>query len=144
MTPTFVEVNDLERRRLYSLTASLSGVDLVRVLPSGLTVASALVHLAFWDEYCDALLLEWQGSGFAPVRGDLDAINAAVGAIALAVPASAAIVLACEAADRADSRAARLSPELVATIESEGYSFIFNRAVHRRFHLDQIARVVAA
>lgn len=142
MALTFVDENDSERRRLHALTLSLEAADFKRVLESGLTVSGTLVHLAFWDDFADALLLEWQHAGFSPILGDVDATNSAIAAVAGAVTGPAAAALAREAAGRVDATVASLPPELVVVIEREGHPFMVNRATHRRLHLDQIERAI--
>jgi hypothetical protein len=139
------EDNDAERARLRRIAADLGENDLERTLGNGMTVAAALVHLAYWDEYCVALLRGWQRDGVSPTRGgDLDATNAAVAAIAAALPGPAAVRLAEEAAEKADALVASLDQGFVEAIEKAHASRMVHRALHRRAHLDQIERAVRA
>jgi hypothetical protein len=139
---TYVDENAAERERLKVLAASLTDEDLDTELKNGSTVAGALVHLAYWDEYCIALLREWEASGFTPVRGNLEASNAALRAIGSAVPGGSALRLALAAAEATDEHVERLAADLVSAIESGGGARILNRARHRRAHLDQIEQAI--
>jgi hypothetical protein len=139
----YVAENDTERRRLDALTVSLSEDDLQQTLGNGMTVAAALVHLAFWDEYSLALLDQWERTGFATARSDYNVVNAAVGRLAAAVPISAAPEMAKTAALRVDQRVVAVPEELASTIELNSHDFALRRATHRRLHLDQIERALA-
>lgn len=139
----YVIDNDAERGRLDAVAVTLSEDDLGRRLRNGLTVAAALVHLAFWDDYCCALLEQWEQTGFAATRSNFDVLNAAIGHLAHAVPADSAPGLARVAAQRVDRRVSAIPKDLAVTIETNGYESILHRAAHRRLHLDRIEEAVA-
>ncbi len=143
MKPVYVVANDSERVRLNALLDGLSDEDLGRRISNGLTIATVLVHLAFWDEYACSALLGWRESGFSDSRTNFDAINSAVLALAAAIPAHAAIEMVRAAADAVDREAAAVSPELAATVEANGKVRMLERAQHRRSHLDQIEAVLS-
>jgi hypothetical protein len=140
----YVAENDTERKRLDVLTVSLSEDDLQRTLDNGMTVAAALVHLAFWDDYSFALLDQWERTGFSTARSDYSVVNAALWRLASAVPRSEAPRLAQAAARRVDERVSAVPEELASTIELNSHDFALRRATHRRLHLDQIERAIAA
>ena len=142
MKPDYVSRNDAERERLQALAARLTDDDLGRRLDSGLTVAGAFVHLAFWDEYGRALLEHWQQPGFEPPRTDFDAVNAGILRIAPAIPAHAAVQMAVDAADAADRAVEELPSGVAAAIQDAGYGRLLDRSVHRSAHLDQIDAAV--
>ncbi|MCL4506374.1 MAG: maleylpyruvate isomerase N-terminal domain-containing protein [Chloroflexi bacterium] len=131
------------RERLQRIVAGLSDADLAHPLEGGWTVASALVHLAFWDHRQLALLKRWESGGVTPAPSDPETINAAVHALAAAIPPRAAIDLALSAAEAIDAEVQNLKPDLVAAIESAGYPFVLRRSVHRNAHLDDIEHALA-
>jgi len=139
----YIAENDAERRRLDALTVSLRADDLRRTLDNGMTIAAALAHLAFWDDYSFALLDQWERTGFATFRSDHHVVNAALWRLASAVPIDEAAELACAAALRIDERVAAISDDLVDTIELNSCDFVLRRAAHRRLHLDQIEGAIA-
>lgn len=143
MKPTFVRANDIERERLHSLVACLTDDDLRRRLDNGMTIAAVLLHLAFWDEYCRALLEQWEQPGFTPPRTNFVAVNTAILTVASAVPERTAANMAQTAADAIDQKVEALRPEVVAAIEAAGSSRLLERALHRRGHLDQIDSALA-
>jgi hypothetical protein len=131
-----------ERQRLHDMADGLSDDDLRRRLDNGLTVAAVLVHLAFWDEYCTALLKQWEQSGFAASRSNYGAFNAAIGHLASTIAPRAALELAVAAADAADRQVEAIAPDLAAAIIEGGSERMLTRAAHRRQHLDQIEGIV--
>ncbi len=143
MKPPYVLQNDIERQRLDSLAARLTDDHLRLRLSNGLTVAAVFAHLAFWDDYCRALLEQWRQTGFVPSRTNFDAVNAAIRTVAFAVPVRLAVDLAQTAAAAVDRQVEALPAGLAVTIEAEGYSRMLERAAHRRQHLDQIERALA-
>jgi len=72
----------------------------------------------------------------------VDEINAAVGAISLAILPQSAAQLTVAAAEAVDRHLENMNPELIATIEANGGVRILNRALHRREHLDQIEQAL--
>jgi hypothetical protein len=143
MDDTYTAENASERARLIRVTAGLSDEDLERPLPNGWSVATTLVHLAFWDQYFLALLKVWEQSGYNPVSADANAVNEGVRLLAGAIPARAAVQLVRSAAEAIDRRLEGIPPELKSAIEGSGRVWILKRAMHRRQHLDQIERALA-
>jgi hypothetical protein len=105
----------------------------------GWTVASALAHLAFWDQRSLILIKRWKmGEVVAHSPVDTDLTNDALLPLCLALPPRAAADLALSSAEAVDGEIEELSPDLIACIETLGDRFRLYRSDHRRMHLDQI------
>jgi hypothetical protein len=144
MTENYRNENDAERTRLSALLDRLNEASLQRTLPNGWTVAAALAHLAFWDNYAIALLDEWKQKGFSSPAAQYDAINAAVESMSRAIPFAALVSWVRESAEASDRAAANASPALAAELEAAGKANFLRRSVHRRHHLDQIKTLLGA
>jgi len=134
--------NTAARDRLQRITASLTDEDLRCPVSNGWSVATKLLHLAFWDQYCSTLLKSWKSTNLSTSSIDVDAINSAVRHLCAAVPPRRAIELACSAAEAVDREVDGLKPELTSAIEATGRSRMLRRSVHRREHLDQIEKAL--
>jgi hypothetical protein len=134
--------NAAKRQRLFRLTAKLGNDDLNRKLPNGWSVATKLLHLAFWDMYCLPLIEKWEQSGFKYSPGSVDAINHGTLALSRCIPPEKIVDLVRESAEAIDRKVESISPELAAAIETAGYVHFLRRAIHRRHHLDQIEFVL--
>lgn len=137
----YVSHNNSERARLRALVARLSDADLARPLSAGWTIASVLGHLAFWDQRVLVLLEAWEQNGTPPPTSseeDVDWINDAGKPFLLALPPRQAADLALAIADTVDRRVETLPDALVARNASAAAPLNFNRATHRRQHLDEI------
>jgi len=144
MSPPYENENDAERERLFKLTANLTETDLRRSIPNGWSVATKLLHLAFWDRYCLALLKSWKNTTPALSSLDVDAVNEAVKILSEAIPVSQSVPLAQQAAEAVDREVSRITPELRSAIEALGRTRLLNRSLHRRAHLDQIEKSLKA
>ena len=145
----YVAENRAELARLRALVEGLDDRQLSRPLDAGWTVAGVLAHLAFWDYRIVALLEAWgrDGRGTAPAAYDqrsVDWINDAGKPLCLALPPRTAARLAIEAAVAADDLVAGLSDAALAAIAAAGSPVSVHRAEHRREHLDEIERALAA
>jgi hypothetical protein len=130
--------NDAERARLAELIARLSDEDLAQPLPTGeWTVVDALGHLAFYDRRSQVLLEKFLREGVSAAPYDYQTINDALLPIFRRMPPRAVAEEALAAAEAADSAAARVSPELLAEIETRN-EVMPNRWKHRKAHLDEI------
>ena len=130
--------NDAERRRLADVIVRLSDEDLVRPLPEGeWTIVDALGHLAFYDRRSQVLLEKFLREGVSPAPYDYQTINDALLPIFRRMPPRAVAEEALAAAEAADAAAARVSPELLAEIETRN-EVMPNRWKHRKDHLDEI------
>ncbi len=138
MPPTYVQENAAERQRLLRVTAKLTEEDLARPLPGGWSVATKLVHLAFWDQYYLSLLRRWEQTGFTASPADVDAINEAVLVLSAAMPLRSVVPFVLDAAEAVDRKVEELTPELATAIDRSGHTRILYRAMHRREHLDEI------
>ena len=146
---SYVAENQTQLARLEALVARLDDRALARPLEAGWTVAAALAHLAFWDYRIVTLLDAWgaDGRGTPPPAYDgasVDWINDAGKPLCLALPPRTAARLAVEAAKAADARVAALSDAALARITAAGSPVSVHRAEHRREHLDEIERALAA
>jgi hypothetical protein len=146
---SYVAENQTQLARLEALVARLDDRALARPLEAGWTVAAALAHLAFWDYRIVTLLDAWgaDGRGTPPPAYDgasVDWINDAGKPLCLALPPRTAARLAVEAAKAADARVAALSDAALAKITAAGSPVSVHRAEHRREHLDEIERALAA
>lgn len=142
MKRSYSSENAEERERLEALAARLTDEDLDRRLPSGMTIAECLCHLAFWDAYCLAVHEQWERAEFPPPGSDFEATNSALRAIVSAVPSRVAPELAVSSARSVDMHVRDLDPVIVAAIEEAGRDRLLHRAPHRRGHLDQIERAL--
>ena len=143
MRNAYSDRNDLQRKRLLALVASLHDDDLTR--PVGAfngTVGSYLAHLAFWDRRASFLLRRWKSEGIGPSLIDVDLLNDLLEEFLLAVPGRVAAAMAVSAAEEVDGEIAALSPELMQAIEAEGQTVRLDRAKHRDLHLTQIELVL--
>jgi hypothetical protein len=143
MTSSHTAQNRAERERLHALVARLSDQDLTRSVGGGWTVATVLVHLAFWDQNRLFTLKQWRRDGEIPVTGSWEAINDAVAVLSRAIPPREAGRLAVEAAEAVDHEVEQLSPDQVAAFEAAGKESLFKRSLHRRDHIEQIERALA-
>lgn len=137
---SYVEENRVQRERLRGLVGRLSDRELSRPLPAGWTVAAVLGHLAFWDQRILALVDQWERGAAPPPFDDrtVDWINDAGKPMLLALPPRIAADLAVSVADAVDRRLESVSDELAARNAAAGNVLNFNRADHRREHLDDI------
>jgi hypothetical protein len=139
----YVAGNTAARERLRQLLARLSDADLERPVDGGWSVASALVHLAFWDSRQLALLRKWQQIGVEPTPSDSDIINVAIQALSAAVPPRAAAELALAAAKAVDDEVEKVASDMAARIDQIGYGYVLRRSVHRGEHIDQIEQALS-
>jgi len=138
MGRSFVAENTRERERLIALVARLTDEELSLPLEMGWTIASALAHLAFWDQRSWVLVRRWKQSGVAVSPVDDDVTNDALLPLCLAVPPRVTANLAIAAAEAIDRELEQAPPELIADIAALGDKFRLWRSIHRRMHLDQI------
>ena len=141
---SYIATNDAERARLKALVARCSDADLARPMDAGWTVAGVLGHLAFWDQRVIELLDSWERTGTVPPGGaaeDVDWINDAGKPFLLAVPPRKAAEMAIAIAEAVDRRVAALSEDLIAKNAAAGSPLMLTRWVHRKEHLDDIARL---
>lgn len=141
---SFIQENDRSRQELETFARSLTEADLARTTQDGWTAAALLAHLAFWDYRILVLLQRWQAQGVDESPVDPNMINDSLKPLCLALPPQTAVDLCLNAAAAADSALETISPELVAAIEASPNHFRFNRALHRRDHLNEIRHLLPA
>ena len=140
---SYVAENDAERERLRSLVARMSDAELSRPMPGGWTVAAVLAHVAFWDARAIYFIDKWGPDGEPSTyqEEDTDAINDSAKPLCLALRPRDAAQLAMRLADESDEKVKMLSDAMLAKIAAKGGPpFNLSRAIHRKEHLDDIAR----
>ena len=144
---SYVAENDAERARLRALVARCTDAMLAHPMPSGWTVASVLLHLAFWDQRVLMILRRWQTEGFDPSPIDPAAVNDSLRVICHALEPRKAIKLCLSSAEAADAELAKLTAEEVKRMEEHASAtdtqFRMNRSLHRNGHLDDIEALLA-
>ena len=146
---SYVTENQTQLARLEALVSKLGDRELSRPLEAGWTVAGVLAHLAFWDYRIVTLLDAWgaDGRGTPPAaypEAAVNWINDAGKPLCLGLPPRTAARMAIEAAVAADQRVAALSDTALAANTAAGSPISVRRAEHRREHLDEIERALAA
>ncbi|MGH7413681.1 MAG: DinB family protein [Candidatus Rokuibacteriota bacterium] len=146
---SYMAENQTQLTRLRTLVDRLGDRELSRPLEAGWTVAGVLAHLAFWDYRVVTLLDAWgaDGRGTPPPAYEEAAvnwINDAGKPLCLALPPRTAARLAVEAAVAADERVGALADAVLAANAAAGSPIGVRRAEHRREHLDEIERALAA
>lgn len=142
MDNDYIQENATERDRLFRLTAGLKDRDLARPVGKEWTVATKLLHLAFWDRYCLELLKRWKTTMPSISTLDVDAVNESVKALSTAIPCSAVCELVRVSAEATDREVEGTEPELQSAIIGAGRERILKRFIHRRAHLDQIEKAL--
>jgi DinB superfamily len=146
---SYVTENQTQLARLEALVSKLGDRELSRPLAAGWTVAGVLAHLAFWDYRIVTLLDAWgaDGRGTPPPayhEAAVNWINDAGKPLCLGLPPRTAARMAVEAAVAADQRVAALTDAALAANTAAGSPISVRRAEHRREHLDEIERALAA
>jgi len=138
MERQFIAENARERKRLRKLVDRITGEELKLPLGEGWTIASALAHLAFWDQRALVLLRKSKKSGVALSPVDIDTINDALLPLCLALSPRTAAKLAVSSAEKIDHELEESSTALIAKIEGLGEKYRLYRSEHRKLHLDEI------
>jgi len=142
----FVQENAASREELTQLVAGLTESDFQTAIGPDWTIATALCHLAFWDQRILFLLRAWERNGkieLATLGGQsLEATNHAVNAVAQAVPGPAAGKLAVDTASAVDTYLTQIGDEFIGMIAAAGLDRYLRRALHRREHLSKFRKVL--
>lgn len=147
-----LERNQAQTARLARLT-SLGDDQLRGVVHHDWTVSGKLAHLAFWDRFVLATLERWATG--KPIRIETpqwydDIQNESVLAGSLALQPRTALQLALDAASALDARLAGLGADESARLEADAANpdtdanWLVHRYHHRREHLNEIERTLAA
>jgi hypothetical protein len=138
MERPFVVENTRERERLRRLVNRMTDEELSLPLWEGWTIASALAHLAFWDQRALVLMKKWKISGVASSPIDDDVTNDSILSLCLAIPPRVAANLGVNAAEAIDFELEEAGEALIRDIRQLGERFRLYRSDHRKVHLDQI------
>lgn len=138
MERQFVIENTRERKRLQLLVNRITDEELNLPLYDGWTIAAALAHLAFWDQWALVLMRKWKTNPISLSPVDSNILNDALLPIGLAIPPRETANLAVSSAEAIDRELEEASPELIAAIEKLGQPSRLYRSIHRKLHLDEI------
>jgi hypothetical protein len=139
MEKQYIIDNARESERLKKLVKSLTEEELKLVIyKEGWTIAVALAHVAFWDQYALALLKRWEKDGVSLSHHEWDNINDALLPLALAIPPRMAAELAVSSAEAVDQYIEQLTPEFTRIVEKLNEPFRLNRMNNRKTHIDEI------
>jgi hypothetical protein len=145
---SFERANDASRAELARLVATLTPSRLRVDLGEGWTVASALAHMGFWDRWqAGRLGAMLAGSWSAPddaVRATEHLANEALHPYWSGIAAPDIPALALEAAAAVDALIASAPDPVVDDVARGPSDFLLHRHRHRREHIDQIERGLAA
>lgn len=134
---SFREQNRTSTERIRTLVAHLSDEQLQQPVGAHWTVATTLIHIAFWDRRVLDILerSEQEGTLITPT------IDVVVNDFALpfwaAIPPRAAAQIALDMAGTLDARLESCSPSLLADLYARNERWV-NRSLHRGQHLDEI------
>ncbi|MEE8337644.1 MAG: maleylpyruvate isomerase N-terminal domain-containing protein [Dehalococcoidia bacterium] len=142
MADTDIERNAASANTLAELTARLSEDDLGRSLGGGWTVASALVHLTFWDGRQDAALRHYTATGQRLEDDSDDAVNEGLGPLLAHIDPASAVTLATAAAKAVDATIAGLAPDVREALLATDDAYQVQRWSHREEHIAQIEAVL--
>ncbi len=142
MDTDFIQANAKERERLFRLTAELNCRELTRPVGREWTVATKLLHIAFWDRYCLELLKRWKSTQPSISTLDVDAVNESVKTLCAMIPCSAVCALVRDSAEAVDREIEGVTAELRSAVINAGRERILKRFIHRRAHLDQIEKAL--
>jgi hypothetical protein len=143
MDNDYIQDNAKERDRLFKLIAALKDPDLQRPVGRDWTVATKLLHLAFWDRYCLELLRRWKTQMPSMSTVDVDSVNESVKTLSRAIPCNAIGTVVRDAAEAVDHEVECTTLELRSSILAAGRERLLKRFIHRRAHLDQIEAALA-
>jgi DinB family protein len=140
----FQAKNQETRERLAALVGRLGDAELGRSVGHGWTVATTLVHLAFWDLRAVRLIEQYRRDGVRPSVTDVDVLNDTIRALGDGIPPRAAARLALEAAERVDRAIEALPDALVEAVAARvgDETFRLGRHNHRAEHLEEIERAL--
>jgi hypothetical protein len=139
MDTNFINENAHELERLRALVNKLTKEELLLPLyKEGWTIASALAHLAFWDQRALMLMKKWGKSDVTESPIDTDLTNDTLLPFFLAIPPKISAQLAVSCAEAIDRELENASPELIQKIEMLHEKHRLNRHIHRKMHIDEI------
>ncbi len=136
MSDDDLRLNAESTARLRALVGRLADGDLGRSLGGGWNVATALVHLAWWDVRQRIAIETFAADGAFP--GEDPATNATLEALGRLFREEEAGKAAIEAAEALDAALARLPDGRRAALRAQGFAWAVARHRHREDHIHQI------
>jgi hypothetical protein len=144
VSEAFAQSNRTQTERLRSLVERLDTGKLAVRLPNGWTVAGALAHVAFWDRQRLCLMRRWAAGD--DCTGDYagDVLNDAMQPLLELIPPERAAAAAVQAAEEVGAFLLAVPTEVVEAALARPDAPNLDRGSHRRHHLDQVERALAA
>jgi hypothetical protein len=134
--------NHASEIELKTFLDQLSVEQLETAMPAGWNVLSVFAHVAFWDIRALILIEKWEKEGIQLSAIDTDVINEVTRPIFLTLNAIKAKNMVIDYAKKIDEKIDNLEPGLMQIIEAEGKNVHFNRAKHRRMHIDEVKKAL--
>ncbi len=139
---SFIESNQRQSERLKRLANSLSDTDLLYPMEAGWTVASVLLHMAFWDRRALTLIEKWKSDGVGESPLDADVINEVTRYFFLSIPPRQAANISIEYGEAINQTLSDLDPIFLEKIATESHAIEIERGKHRAAHLNEIERAL--
>ena len=136
--------NRIQTERLRHMVAHLTPAQLAVRLPNGWSVAGALAHVAFWDRQRLCLMQRWARGLNGPGGYDGEVFNAALQPLLERIPPEQVLVAVLQAAEEIDAFLLEVPTEVVRAALARPDAPRLDRGAHRRYHLDQIEKALAA
>ncbi len=144
MERPFVVENAKERKRLSAVVNQLTDEELMLILyKEGWTIAVALAHLAFWDQWSLTQMQKWKKTGVSPENIDSNAVNDTLLSIFLEMPPRKAANLAISSAESIDKELEEAPDALIIEMEKLAHKARLYRCNHRKLHLDEIEALLS-
>lgn len=144
ISSVFAASNRAETKRLRELEQRLSPDMLSVRLPNGWTVAGAFAHMAFWDRQRLCLMRRWAAGDMCSGAYDGELFNETMQPLLELIQPERATAAALRAAEEVDAFLLEVSDEVVQVALSRPDAPNLDRGSHRRYHLDQVERALAA
>ena len=135
--------NRASRERLGAVIERLG--DRVILLEGGWTASALLAHIAFWDRLATVRLEKYLRDGEPPVTAPpalTDLTNGGAMRQWMDTPPAVAGRQASDAAEAMDRLVESLSPDKLAALKAFDRLQLYDRADHRKLHLDEIERAL--
>jgi hypothetical protein len=135
--------NRASRERLASVIQRLG--DRVIGIDGGWTASGLLAHIAFWDRLATVRLEKYLRDGEPPVTAPpalTDLTNGGAMRQWMDTPPAVAARQARDAAEAIDRLVESLPPDKLAALKAFDRPQLYDRANHRKLHLDEIERAL--
>lgn len=143
MTSDLRARNRASRERLASVIQRLG--DRVIGIDGGWTASGLLAHIAFWDRLATVRLEKYLRDGEPPVTAPpalTDLTNGGAMRQWMDTPPAVAARQARDAAEAIDRLVESLPPDKLAALKAFDRPQLYDRANHRKLHLDEIERAL--